>query len=130
MAVLAVLLATLATSLGWRASGGERDGANGAPDAAWSHRMRLDANYDVLWSPSETDITFEVQVRTLGYVIFGMSPSGLFQDADLVVGWLQNGRPRFQVTHLNSALILINCARNTGSMRRAHSSASVHKVAI
>ena len=39
----------------------------------------------------------EVQVRTLGYVIFGMSPTGLFQDADLVVGWVQNGRPRFQV---------------------------------
>lgn len=67
-------------------------------NGGWAHRLRLDANYDVYWTAGETDVTFEVQVRTAGYVIFGMSPSGLFQDADLVVGWVQNGRPRFQVT--------------------------------
>lgn len=66
----------------------------------WTHRMRLDPNYDVYWSldgQQPDHITFEVQVRALGYVVFGLSPTGLFQDADLVVGWIQNGRPRFQV---------------------------------
>ncbi len=61
------------------------------------HRMRLDANYDVYWSINESEVTFEVQVRTLGYLVFGLSPSGHFQDADLIVGWVHNGRPRFQV---------------------------------
>lgn len=67
------------------------------PNAGWMHRMRLDANYDVYWSINESEVTFEVQVRTLGYLVFGLSPSGHFHDADLIVGWVHNGRPRFQV---------------------------------
>lgn len=67
------------------------------PNPGWMHRMRLDANYDVYWSINESEVTFEVQVRTLGYLVFGLSPSGHFQDADLIVGWVHNGRPRFQV---------------------------------
>lgn len=69
------------------------------PNAGWMHRMRLDANYDVYWSINESEVTFEVQVRTLGYLVFGLSPSGHIQDADLIVGWVHNGRPRFQVLH-------------------------------
>ena len=67
------------------------------PNPGWMHRMRLDANYDVYWSISDSEVTFEVQVRTLGYLVFGLSPSGHFHDADLIVGWIHNGRPRFQV---------------------------------
>ena len=67
------------------------------PSAGWMHRMRLDANYDVYWTVTDSEVTFEVQVRTLGYVMFGLSPSGHFHDADLIVGWIHNGRPRFQV---------------------------------
>lgn len=112
--LLLLLAASWAPVRAWKASAA---GPNGAP-AAWAHRMRLDANYDVLWTASETDITFEVQARTLGYVIFGLSPSGLFHDADLVVGWLQNGRPRFQVNQafpMNGRLILINRASESKS---------------
>jgi hypothetical protein len=72
------------------------------PNPGWMHRMRLDANYDVYWSINESEVTFEVQVRTLGYLVFGLSPSGHFQDADLIVGWVHNGRPRFQVRHISS----------------------------
>lgn len=70
------------------------------PNPGWMHRMRLDANYDVYWSINDSEITFEVQVRTLGYLVFGLSSSGHFQDADLIVGWIHNGRPRFQVLYI------------------------------
>ena len=107
--LLMVLAANLVLGRCWKASSGVHvplhDASNNAPSAS-AHRIRLDANYDVFWSTSETDITFEVQVRTLGYVMFGLSPSGLFQDADLVVGWVQNGRPRFQVRRSLSTLSL------------------------
>jgi DOMON domain len=70
-----------------------------AIDSQWMHSMQLDSNYDVFWSVNDQEVTFEVHVATLGYVIFGISTNGQFQDADLVVGWVQNGRPRFQVSH-------------------------------
>jgi hypothetical protein len=93
-----LLASGLAVAVGWKPNTPPLPVAgSSSPSISWTHRMRLDANYDVYWSLSETDVTFQVQVRTLGYVIFGLSPTGLFQDADLVVGWIQNGRPRFQV---------------------------------
>ena len=89
------------TSTGRTATAAAKDQQSGP--IAWTHRMRLDPNYDVYWTiggsggEQPDSITFEVQVKTVGYVIFGLSPTGLFQDADLVVGWVHNGRPRFQV---------------------------------
>jgi len=61
------------------------------------HRLQLEPNYDVYWSIDDGEITFEVQVATLGYVILALSSNGHFHDADVIVGWIQNGRPRFQV---------------------------------
>ena len=64
------------------------------------HSMQLDANYEVLWTLGDAgDVTFEVRVATLGYVVFALSADGQFRDADVVVGWIQNGRARFQVSH-------------------------------
>ncbi|KAI9559612.1 hypothetical protein GHT06_013617 [Daphnia sinensis] len=85
----------------WRPANGPAAGptSTNIPNAGWMHRMRLDANYDVYWSINESEVTFEVQVRTLGYLVFGLSPSGHFHDADLIVGWVHNGRPRFQDRH-------------------------------
>ena len=74
----------------------------------WMHSLQLDANYQLFWSVNEQEVTFEVQVATLGYVIFGLSHNGQFQDADLVVGWVQNGRARFQV---GSALLFFSLRR-------------------
>lgn len=71
----------------------------GSADNGWQHAVQLDANYDVFWSVNDQEATFEVHAATLGYIIFGISNNGQFQDSDLVVGWVQNGRPRFQVRH-------------------------------
>ena len=67
----------------------------------WMHSLQLDNNYDLFWSVNEQEVTFELQVATLGYIMFGISNNDRIEDADLVVGWVQNGRARFQVTHVN-----------------------------
>lgn len=44
------------------------------------------------------EVTFEIQVRTLGYVGFGFSWDGKPSGADIVIGWVDNGQTYFQVS--------------------------------
>lgn len=68
--------------------------------ARWSHSAYLNSDYRLLWSlgPGPQDITFELQVRTLGYVGFGFSKDGRMAGADIVVGWVDKGQVHFQVS--------------------------------
>lgn len=67
--------------------------------ARWSHSAMLSPDYRLLWSlgPGPQDITFELQVRTLGYVGFGFSKDGRMAGADMVIGWVDHGQVYFQV---------------------------------
>ncbi|KAJ9593581.1 hypothetical protein L9F63_014869, partial [Diploptera punctata] len=64
--------------------------------AHWAHSAQLDPNYSVFWTPGDQDITFEVQVRTLGYIGFGFSSDGKMPGADMVIGWIRDGNVFFQ----------------------------------
>lgn len=68
--------------------------------ARWSHSAMLNPDFRLLWSlgPSPQDITFELQVRTLGYVGFGFSKDGRMAGADMIVGWVDKGQVYFQVS--------------------------------
>lgn len=70
--------------------------------ARWSHSAMLSPDYRLLWSlgPGPQDITFELQVRTLGYVGFGFSKDGRMAGADIVIGWVDHGQVYFQVSHV------------------------------
>ncbi|GFG39852.1 hypothetical protein Cfor_08832 [Coptotermes formosanus] len=65
--------------------------------AHWTHSVDLDPNYSVFWTPGAEDITFEVQVRTLGYIGFGFSADGQMPGADMVTGWVRDSQVFFQV---------------------------------
>ncbi|XP_017776388.1 PREDICTED: MOXD1 homolog 2 [Nicrophorus vespilloides] len=73
-----------------------------ADAARWSHSATLNPNYVLLWSlgPGPQDITFELQVRTFGYVGFGFSRDGSMAGADMVVGWVDKGQVYFQDRHV------------------------------
>ncbi|PNF37793.1 hypothetical protein B7P43_G10128 [Cryptotermes secundus] len=71
--------------------------------AHWTHSTDLDPNYSVFWTPGEEDITFEVQVRTLGYVGFGFSADGQMAGADMVTGWVRDNQVFFQVVAFRRA---------------------------
>lgn len=67
--------------------------------ARWAHSAYLSPDYRLLWSlgPGPQDITFELQVRTLGYVGFGFSRDGRMAGSDMVLGWVDHGQVYFQV---------------------------------
>lgn len=66
----------------------------------WDHAVDMNVDYRLLWSINDKEITFEVQARTLGYVGFGFSRDGTIYGADVVVGWVDQGRAYFQVSIL------------------------------
>lgn len=74
--------------------------------ARWAHSAYLSPDYRLLWSlgPGPQDITFELQVRTLGYVGFGFSKDGRMAGSDMVVGWVDHGQVYFQVNYYSNIL--------------------------
>lgn len=69
----------------------------------WAHSAMLSPDYRILWSfaPGPQDITFELQVRTLGYIGFGFSKDGRMAGADMIIGWVDQGQVYFQVSQFN-----------------------------
>lgn len=86
----------------------------------WEHSVDLNDDYRVLWTISKmpsvsqqqmllhtqhqsyfshlTEITFEIQVKTLGYIGFGFSPDGQRSGSDIVIGWVDHGQTYFHVS--------------------------------
>lgn len=65
----------------------------------WDNDVQLDENFRMLWTiEGGRDATFEVQVRTLGYVGVGFSQDGRIPGADVAVGWIHQGQTYFQVS--------------------------------
>ncbi|EZA62272.1 MOXD1-like protein [Ooceraea biroi] len=63
---------------------------SGAVSVEWKHSAVLDNNFLVLWTPGERDVTFEIQVKTLGYVGLGFTKDDGRAGADMVIGWVDN----------------------------------------
>lgn len=70
------------------------------PTDRYPYNTTLDhhEDYFLFWEFNDTTITFEVHVRTYGYVGFGLSLHGGMYPADVFVGWIDNGRPYFAVS--------------------------------
>ncbi|KXJ84161.1 hypothetical protein RP20_CCG018054 [Aedes albopictus] len=71
-----------------------------AASSKWDHIMDFDQNYRLLWTSTGQDITFEIQSRTQGFVGLGFSRDGTLADSDIVVGWMDDGQTRFQVSFI------------------------------
>ncbi|XP_077992069.1 DBH-like monooxygenase protein 1 homolog [Glandiceps talaboti] len=63
----------------------------------YTHNAILDefGKFHLYWKLSDTAITFEIHVETLGYVGFGISPNGGMANADIVIGWVKDGEVFF-----------------------------------
>ncbi|CAM2111756.1 DBH-like monooxygenase protein 1 isoform X1 [Caretta caretta] len=74
----------------------------------YPHSAVLDgaAGYRLLWGHQGSSISFRLEVRTQGYVGFGLSPTGAMASADIVVGGVARGKPYLQdyFTDANRAL--------------------------
>ncbi|XP_045193607.2 DBH-like monooxygenase protein 1 homolog [Mercenaria mercenaria] len=58
----------------------------------FDHSVLLDTdrNYILFWNFNDTHVTFEVHVRTKGWVGFGFSGNGNMYPGDVVVGWVKD----------------------------------------
>lgn len=63
----------------------------------WDNSVDMDEEFRLLWNIKGHEITFEVQVATLGYVGIGFSANGAMDNADMAVGWVDQGQAYFQV---------------------------------
>lgn len=71
----------------------------------WKNSAVLDNNFLVLWTPGEREITFEVQVKTQGYVGLGFTRDDRRTGADIVIGWVDNNsQVHLQVSRRQSLL--------------------------
>ncbi|KAH3863952.1 DBH-like monooxygenase protein 1 homolog [Dreissena polymorpha] len=72
-----------------------------APTQDFPYHRQLDANgdYHTYWLPNKTHVVFEVHARTLGYVGFGLSSNGKMFPADIVIGWVKDGKTYFHDRH-------------------------------
>lgn len=62
-----------------------------SPRSNYSHEVVLRANVaDLWWTVNETsqEITFELHVKTTGWIALGISPAGGMTGADIAVGWV------------------------------------------
>lgn len=66
----------------------------------FDHSIDLNDDYRVLWNIVGQEITFEIQVRTLGYVGFGISRDGRLPGSDIAIGWVSQGKVHFQVSFI------------------------------
>ena len=63
-----------------------------------SEILDKDGNYILFWNLNDTHVTFEVHVKTKGYVGFGISNNGDMYPGDVVVGWVKDGATHFSVS--------------------------------
>ena len=70
----------------------------------WFGEEWLDQNYLLKWKNNEIEkiITFKVEVRTKGWVGFGLSRNGKTVNADMIFGWVNNIEPPFFYVSINS----------------------------
>lgn len=72
---------------------------SGSPSRSYPHSALLDgaAAYRLRWGRRGSALAFRLEVRTRGYVGFGLSASGGMASADIVVGGVEGGQPYLQV---------------------------------
>lgn len=63
----------------------------------WDQSTYLDENFRLLWNIQGDEITFEMQVRTHGYIGLGFARKDDRSSADAVIGWVDHGQTYFQV---------------------------------
>ena len=73
---------------------------------SYTHSIELLENeiFYVFWKYNDTTITFEVHAKTLGWVGFGLTPSGGMTGSDVTITWIKDGQTFFSVSSPNYIL--------------------------
>lgn len=79
---------------------------NSVQSLQWDNSVDMDEEFRLLWNIKGSEITFEVQVATLGYVGIGFSANGAMDNADMAIGWVDQGQAYFQVSNENNNYVM------------------------
>ena len=97
-----------------------------AADLLSAHRffasLDEDQSVKLYWNVTTTnkEIFFTVEAKTTGWIGFGISSGqGKMQGADIVIGWVKDGVPYFQV-HVRQFLNVINRQEDRFIMSKIH----------
>ncbi|KAK0041049.1 DBH-like monooxygenase protein 1 [Biomphalaria pfeifferi] len=55
--------------------------------------------YELFWNFNKTHIIFKTEVKTNGYIGFGLSPNGAMAHSDVIIGWVKDGNSFFHDRH-------------------------------
>lgn len=66
--------------------------------SSWDHHVAISNDFHISWTARELEIIFMVQVKTRGCFGFGFSRDGSVHNADIVIGWMDNGESSFYVS--------------------------------
>ncbi|CAF2811760.1 unnamed protein product [Rotaria sp. Silwood2] len=70
------------------------------PYTSYKHSIELESNVVNLWwtiDEIKQEITFELHIKTIGWIALGISPAGGMKGADIGLGWIdQSGQVHFQ----------------------------------
>ncbi|CAL1547319.1 unnamed protein product, partial [Lymnaea stagnalis] len=66
---------------------------------AFAYHEVLDDNYHLYWNTNGSHIVFKTEVKTNGYIGFGISPNGAMAKSDVVIGWVKDGQSHFADRH-------------------------------
>lgn len=68
----------------------------------WKHILDLDDDFRLSWTPNPNDVTFEVQVRSLGYFGLGFTRRDEMEAVDMVIGWMdEDGNAHLEVKRIS-----------------------------
>ena len=84
------------------------------PTADYANSMELQENmYYLYWNYTTTDILIELQVKTTGWIGFGLSPNGGMDGADVIIAWIDaNGKSNFTDRHIRGRDVIVDQVQN------------------
>lgn len=72
----------------------------GSGDFAYENRVQMDENYLLQWTVKAAELIVEMQVKSHGYMGFGLSRDGTVYGADIFISWMDDGHIFFYVSSL------------------------------
>jgi hypothetical protein len=77
------------------------------------HRVLVSNIYNLFWNITKDSLIVELQVKTSGWLGFGISPTGAMDGSDVIIAWIGlNGKTNFTDRHMVGRNVFIDSQQN------------------
>jgi len=78
-----------------------------------NNKYLVQNTFNLFWNVTNDSLIAEIQVKTVGWLAFGISPTGGMDQADVIVAWIDsNGKTNFTDRHIRGKNVLIDSVQN------------------